>query len=519
MVNLSFNGHFPEVSSQIPGWYSRNVLREVKEGSPQDSAKRRIDVRGITIDKLESKDLDDGIWAYQKPNGNYVMQVSITDVAELIPVFSALDFSALDRTTSIYLDTHVIHMFPKEIASDRGSLNHQTTRVALTVEIELNKDFETVRADFFESRFFNMHRHDHFSFFKDINNPASEFHHTFRLIHQIAQWLYYRRFDWLRIKDFEEADRSIQMGTTTFWDTDKNISSFVVQEFMIKANIEAAKLMVRESVNGVFRNHMPQLKDYEGELPKDLERALYESAMKFHLWLSEDFYCHFTSPLRRYADLIVHRQLKRFLRNQQEVYSPEEVERLCTYINSQITALLELQKVRSVENKWIRIYRKVKKKNGIVEPSDIKWHIKYHAIYGNKIPEITRKVIIESIQNSPQVPDWIMIVMLWTKDKEIISLIKEKVLWDIKIGRYYRILQWSNALNFTEEVTEDEWRAKVHFKVFVWEVEIYSTKRNVTFPRVQWVPQKQRRGINAERAKARKKGLWKFFDYLLEEGA
>lgn len=517
MVNIAFNWHFPEVSTQILTGYPRKALREVREGSPQDSAKHRIDVRGITIDKLESKDLDDGIWAYKKPNGNYVMQVSITDVAELIPVFSALDFSALDRATSIYLDTHVIHMFPKEIASDRGSLNHQTTRVALTVEIELNKDFETVRTDFFESRFFNMQRHDHFSFFRDINNPASEFHDTFRLIHQIAQWLYYRRFDGLKIKDFEEADRSIQMGTTTFWDTDKNISSFVVQEFMIKANIEAAKLMVREEVNGVFRNHMPHLKDYDWEIPKDLERALYESAMKFHLWLSEEFYCHFTSPLRRYADLIVHRQLKRFLRNQQEVYSPEEIEKLCTYINSQITALLEHQKVRSLENKWLRIYRKVKKKNGVVEPSDIKGHIRYHATYGNKIPEVTRKVIIESIKNSPKVPDWIMVIMLWTKDKEIIALIKDKVLWDIKVGRYYGILESNNALRFTEEIIENERKAQIIFKVFVWKKEIYSTKRNVVFPKVQWVSKKERRWINHERYKARKKGLSKFFDYLLQE--
>lgn len=115
------------------------------------------------------------------------MQVSITDVAELISPFSGLDFEALDRATSIYLDTHVIHMFPKEIAGDLGSLNHQTTRLAQTVEIELDPDFETVRVDFFESRFTNINRYDHYGFFIDTNSPSSQLYETNQFLYKIAQ--------------------------------------------------------------------------------------------------------------------------------------------------------------------------------------------------------------------------------------------------------------------------------------------------------------------------------------------
>lgn len=516
MVNLLFNGHFPEVSTEIRTWYGRKALREVRDFELKDSAKKRIDVQGITIDKADSRDLDDGIWAYKNQKWNYVMQVSITDVAELIAPFSGLDFEALDRATSIYLDTHVIHMFPKEIAADIGSLNHQTTRLTQTVEIELTPDFETIRVDFFESRFTNINRYDHYGFFIDSNSPTAWFYESNQLLYKIAQWLYFQRLWNLKIRDFEDADRKIQLWTETFWETENNISSFVVQEFMIKANIEAAKLMVREEVDGIFRNHMPEFKHID-DIPQELERAMYESAMKYHLWLWEDFYCHFTSPLRRYADLIVHRQLKRLLRWQETVYSQEEVQKLCEYINTQITALLELQKFRSIENRGLKIYRKIKKQNWVVNPEDIKWHIKYHAIYGDKIPEITRKVIIESIKRNPKVPDWIMLVMIGSQDSEIIAHIKEKVLADNKVGRYYKILENVGELTFSEQIQENDFWASVEFTAFYAGKQIYKTKRHASFPKIHWIPQKRSRKINYERYKARKKGLEKFFDSLLEQ--
>lgn len=157
-----------------------------------DTAPSRKNVQGITIDKIDSLDLDDGLWIEEIPNG-YRLQISITDVAEVIPVFSELDEEAFHRATSMYFDTHIFHMFPKEIATDIASLNHKTSRHALTLEIDFDSQLQIQRLDLFESNFFNLHRLGYKEVNQQLTHSSAEFHQQLQLLGTISQKLSQKR--------------------------------------------------------------------------------------------------------------------------------------------------------------------------------------------------------------------------------------------------------------------------------------------------------------------------------------
>lgn len=155
-------------------------------------APSRRNVQGITIDKIDSLDLDDGLWIEETPSG-YRLQISITDIAELIPMASELDKEAFYRATSMYFDTHIFHMFPKEVATDIGSLNHKTSRKALTLEVDFDSQFQIQKIDLFESNFFNLYRLGYKEVNHQLTDKNAEFSHQLQLLHTVSKKLSQKR--------------------------------------------------------------------------------------------------------------------------------------------------------------------------------------------------------------------------------------------------------------------------------------------------------------------------------------
>ena len=379
--------NFPIFSNTIKKKYSKNTLSLSnilsRTNTKKGDLKGRKFKQGITIDDISSRDLDDGIWAYKHDYG-YVVEVSIADVAEIIQFNSPLDLEALERSTSVYYNTHALFMLPDDITINKLSLNHNITRLSLTVTINLDLEFNVIDTFIEETLFHNIKRFCYKSFSKDYYDVDSQFNEALTTIHKIAIGLYSNRYNKIIIDDFKDDDRKIllnikqndlidgkrvvvndndELELQDIEIDDKKIPSFCIQEFMILANKEVARYCIEHKIPIPFRNHMS---DYIGKdkMPLQMDRAYYSEKMLGHFALGEEAYCHFTSPIRRYADLVLHRQLKYFLRTGKKFYSVVNMRELCNYITKKVHSIIDLQiseEKEIVEKQNDRLFNKLSK--------------------------------------------------------------------------------------------------------------------------------------------------------------
>ncbi len=325
-----------------------------------DEAPKREYIEGITIDKESSKDLDDWIWA-EKTKNWYSLFISIADISEIIKPWEKLDYEAYSRATSVYINNHAYHMFPSEISTDLASLNHDTKRLTLTTRVDLDNNYDVTYSEIFESVFHNKNRFNYEQFNKHFNNYWEDYHNDLNLFHKIAKNLYRKRLWYWWKNDFKEKV-TLNLNEEQSL-SNHSIPSFIIQEFAILSNIENAKINFKERINGIFRLHMPELK-WKITSNKIIERAFYNFRNWYHYWLWENFYWHFTSPIRRYADLINHRQQKAWIRDKKdEIYNKNQIREIVLNINSSIEKTIELEKKHNkvILNKKIeRFLKKIK---------------------------------------------------------------------------------------------------------------------------------------------------------------
>ncbi len=465
----------PEVSGKLKYSYNKDTLDEVNKLLVNDQAVNRKSVEWITIDWIESKDLDDGIWAEKRKDWWYTIWVSIADVAEVIEPFSALDYEALDRATSIYLKTHTLHMFPEKISTDICSLNWWKETLTMTTQIDLDSEFNTTNTQIYESTFYNKNRFDYESFWDTFLNTDSEFHEQLHLQSIIAKWLYKKRLWKNIITNFKDDDIIIKWSYKG-WNT-KHLASLTVQEFMIKTNIESTIEYIKNKVNTISRNHMP---DFQWKsLPKYLERAYYSEKMKYHLWLQEKYYWHNTSPIRRYADLINQRQVKNYIRNEQTIFSKNDIRLLCEYINLKITAIRFAQKEHDYKAKsTIKIKQNQTNtwKNPIYDEK--LWYkstiqrINHGINNWYRIPNIILKWILKKTKEQNWVlPDWVIKVFLPSNETKFKKTIKSIILKDPRTKRYLNIIGSINWIKIEEKEIIKNWKWKKLLKItFNWEI-------------------------------------------------
>jgi len=409
----------------------------------------RQHVTWITIDYATSPDLDDGIHCEKLKNGKwYLLQVSIASPTEIIEQGSPIELEAFKRATSVYFgETHMYHMLPNIISTDISSLNHHCRRLALTLEMQINNDFEVVKKDIYPSIFFNEYRHDHESFLRSFSDTSSQWYETFAIMHELARWLRNNRENDLRITNFDDADRRIVLWEKINWHSNKHISSFIIQEFMILANVEKSKFKTQESIAGVFRKHMSDYSDGR-PVPEVLERAEYSSTPDFHLGLWIPSYGHSTSPLRRNADFVDQRQMLAHLNWESPVYSVEEVQSHCDNINMEITRVISAQREELLDIKGTRMLRK--SKTNTVWRSAVIQHIKHRNQYGLRIPGSIRKEIIRIIDEEKIIPEWILLNFSFWHEEEIKRAIRSKILEDTKVVKYMNILRNTKRIRFEE---------------------------------------------------------------------
>jgi ribonuclease R len=365
----------------LPHRFSSAVLKEVQDLPSAPSShetKDRMDLRGIptfTIDGENARDFDDAVSIERQREGDVKLYVSISDVSHYVREETGLDSEAYFRGTSVYFPDRAIPMFPPELSNEICCLHPRVDRLTLTAELRYDKNGERRGVQFYPSVIRSDERLTYTLVRKILVDGDSELKRKFEhllpsldLMAGLCQELRRRRTDRGAI-DFDlpepEVILNLQGETEDIIRAERNLAHQIIEEFMIAANEAVSHFMEEKEVPFIYRIHEPPKKEAMDEFrrfishlgykmrresdpsPKDLQRVLSDikgrsgervvneillRSMKWakysaknlrHFGLASDAYTHFTSPIRRYPDLIVHRLLKRVL-SKKEVRIPEE---------------------------------------------------------------------------------------------------------------------------------------------------------------------------------------------------
>ena len=359
-------------SFKIPVEYPKEVMHQV-ENMPDEVLEKekagRMDLRNwqmVTIDGEDAKDLDDAV-SLTKENGIYRLGVHIADVSNYVTEGSPLDEEALKRGTSVYLVDRVIPMLPHKLSNGLCSLNAGLDRLALSCIMDIDEKGKVVGHKIAET-VVNIDRRMSYTAVKKILadkdeetiNEYGEFVPMFELMEELAAILREKRSQRGSI-DFDFPESKIYLDEKGFpleiKPYDRNVATKIIEDFMLVANETVAEDFFWQELPFVYRTHDnpdPEkmiklgmfisnfgygMKSSGSEIhPKEIQKLLdriegtpeeamisrltlrsmkqakYSTVSSGHFGLATKYYCHFTSPIRRYPDLQIHRIIKENLR-------------------------------------------------------------------------------------------------------------------------------------------------------------------------------------------------------------
>ena len=313
----------------------------------------------ITIDPATARDFDDAISLTKLDNGHWLLGVHIADVSHFVRPRSALDREARDRATSVYLPDRVIPMLPEVISNNLASLQPEHVRYAMTARIEFSAEGQRIATDVFKSAIKSCRRFAYEEVDQYLADRAQwkrklkpEVHALLGRMHELAMMLRNRR---MKRGSLELAMPELEIelnadGQVTGAHLEENTESHqIIEEFMLAANEAVAELLADKGLLFLRRVHgapdprkLKALNDFVSELGlkseslesrfalqallekvkgdprqhavnyavlRSMQRAVYSPEEEGHYALASDCYCHFTSPIRRYPDLTIHRLL------------------------------------------------------------------------------------------------------------------------------------------------------------------------------------------------------------------
>lgn len=478
-LETDLRNFIPKISTKLPNWYSlkaKNQAEEIIKNWINDQAPYRKFVEWITIDDITSQDLDDGIWAEKRKDWGDTIFISIADPTEAITPLSPIDLEAMNKATSFYPNTHTIHMLPIELSTNIISLNHNTIRNTKTIQIDYDSNMEVINTEIYESKFHNKHRFNYSDFWEHILNEWKIFHSELNIMWEIARKLKEKR-KWKIKFDFNESDRKLENNFLKKWNT-KHIASILIEEFMVAANIEVAKYLIKNQVKGIFRAHMPEYK--WKILFWQAERAYYSPKENFHYWLWEEKYMHTTSPIRRLADYLSDRLLKAHLRWNESPYNDEEIKEIINYINLQINSIVLLEREHNYQSKLVYKIRKLQKEKQKFDLSEIKDQIRNWVWKWLLLPKNIKQEIIEKINNWKDSDwHWIITPYLVSRETEIIENLERKIIWKMSPKTFFNIISKSIIERKQESVFKITEKKKKKKDWFEYSISIYFKEEKI----------------------------------------
>ena len=337
-------------------------LVEIPDHVPRSAQADRVDLRDlplVTIDGADAKDFDDAVWCERRGEG-FRLIVAIADVSHYVAPDSAIDREARTRGTSVYFPDRVVPMLPEKLSNGLCSLNPEVDRLCFVCDMSVSKTGRVTKSEFFEAIMRSTARLTYPDAMAILDGErkgkdAGRLRRVLTPLHEV-----YGAFAGARSKrgaiDFDLTESVIELDESgavkSVRPLERLTSHRVIEECMIAANVEAAKRLGKVRLPGLYRVHEgpnPEkieelallLRSYGFKLPplgklepahfsrilaqvagrpeaelietmllRSMSKALYQPKNAGHFGLSLGAYAHFTSPIRRYPDLLVHRALK-----------------------------------------------------------------------------------------------------------------------------------------------------------------------------------------------------------------
>ncbi|HJU25669.1 MAG TPA: ribonuclease R [Rhodanobacteraceae bacterium] len=354
-------------SHGLPQEWPVDAMREAEGVEPKvarDEYKGRVDLRDtplVTIDGADARDFDDAVYAEPQRGGGFRLIVAIADVSHYVQAETALDEEAYRRGTSVYFPGFVVPMLPETLSNGICSLNPEVERLCMVCEMRIDGRGETTRAKFYPGLMRSHARLTYERVWQAIEGDGSarrelkavlpQLEHLHALYKVLARQRARRGaidFDTEEVKYRLDAKGNVaSLGAQP-----RNDAHRLIEECMIAANVQAAKFLAKKKIPAPYRVHAPppagkyedlleflrefklKLPPLEKVTPADFSRLLertrdrvdagliqsvllraqslasYQPANHGHFGLALDAYAHFTSPIRRYPDLLVHRAIR-----------------------------------------------------------------------------------------------------------------------------------------------------------------------------------------------------------------
>jgi ribonuclease R len=363
----------------IPHQWNDDVVAETDAIPDQVTDKDfRVDLRSlplVTIDGEDARDFDDAVYCQPKPRGGWKLIVAIADVSHYVMPGSALDKQAFERGNSVYFPNHVVPMLPEKLSNGLCSLNPLEDRLCMVCEMQINREGDITKYQFYEALMYSHARLTYTQVAQIIEERSSGDSSSAREqfssilphiddLYDLYSRLHKRRNERGAI-DFDTQE------TRILFDGQRKISQIIpvkrteahrlIEECMLAANVCTAKFLEKAKLPALYRVHegpseerLSSLRDFLGELgiglgggddpqPEDYQRvlrsvsrrddasviqsvmlrsmsqAVYQSENLGHFGLAFEAYTHFTSPIRRYSDLLVHRAIRYLVRSHKKV--------------------------------------------------------------------------------------------------------------------------------------------------------------------------------------------------------
>lgn len=351
--------------------------------SPEEITKRR-DFRPVTtftIDPADAKDFDDALSFQQLPNGNYEIGVHIADVTHFVRPDLPLDKEAFERGTSVYLVDRVIPMLPERLSNDLCSLRPHEDRLVFSAVFEMDEHANVIHEWFGKAIIHSDRRFSYEEAQEILENKAGEFSHELLKLNQLAYILRERKFKHGAIS-FETTEVKFNLDENGkplgVYVKERKDAHKLIEDFMLLANRRVAEFIGKQGKGKNKRTFVYRVHDvpkeesitafaqfaarfgYKLNTKSDREtarslnalmervegtkeqnvlttlairsmaKAIYTTKKTSHYGLAFDYYTHFTSPIRRYPDVMVHRLLEHYLSGGKSV-SAEAYEKLCEH--------------------------------------------------------------------------------------------------------------------------------------------------------------------------------------------
>ncbi len=384
LVENKIRTAFPEEALQ----QAENFGKQVRY-NPKSARTDLRDLGFVTIDGKDARDFDDAVFVEKQMSGSYLLFVSIADVAHYVRPGSPIDQEAYQRGTSTYFPTHAVPMLPEALSNHLCSLKPNVNRLTLTCEMEVTPEGETIDYSIYESVTRSQARLNYTDVADYLEGRPSTLRRnrkicqSLEVMHELAQILAKKRYRRGAI-DFSfpeyaatlDQDRKI----VGFHKDYQSVSMKLIEQFMLEANETVARHCLTNNLPALYRVHdkpdlfkleklqetfwhfgisaklaqlgnpkqinrvLEKIKEHPAQeqiqvlLLKSMALACYRITNDGHFGLAAEFYTHFTSPIRRYPDLIVHRALKA-TQHQQHEENQSQVE----LVSSEVAAHLSQQ--------------------------------------------------------------------------------------------------------------------------------------------------------------------------------